>query len=285
MTLRTNNTVVSMSTVGPFLRRLPTTLLDAAFPNACLVCRTWIAGSLRSLCDSCEDETERIRAAPFCRRCGRTIPAISQLETGCRGCGSEQTWNVAEVARVGSYDDSLKTLVLAVKYAGNQRAATLLSRWLADAIAATDWGDTINALVPVPMHWKRRLQRPCNHARQLATLTGKHLRRPVIPAVSRIRYAPSQTVLRVRSRRFDNVKGCFGPGRRFSENGNSSIAGKTVCIIDNFLSSGATLYEVAKEVRKAGAKRIYAAIVARSALSYRPRADWEAVADDMDDAH
>lgn len=252
-------------------------LLDAAFPQTCLVCECWIPGRDGSFCSECDAMLAGIRETPYCRRCGRTSPEISQHSEGCRGCAAER-WNVAAIARVGPYADALKTLVLATKYGGSERAARVLSTWLADVIREKGWARDIEALVPVPMHWKRRLQRKCNHARWLATLTGEKLRMPVVAVAARERYAPSQTELSVRSQRFENVKGCFRPvARRSFFFPAADVRGKAVCIIDNFLSSGATLYEVAKVVRAAGAKKIYAAIVARSSPTGRPQADWETV--------
>ena len=139
---------------------------------------------------------------------------------------------------------------------------------LAAVIRKQSWAYEIEALVPVPMHWLRRLQRPCNHANVLATETGKRLGVPVIPAVGRTRHGRSQVDLPSMTQRFKNVEGCFairaGWLDRLSWRG-TSVKGRTVCIIDNLAKTGATLYEVSKVLRKAGAKRIYAAVVSRPA--------------------
>ncbi len=88
---------------------------------------------------------------------------------------------------------------------------------------------------------------------------------PVRRAVRRIKYTRSQTHVESRAQRFENVKGCFGPASWFRLLGR--VRGRTVCIVDNLLVTGATLYEVSKVLRRAGAKRIYAAVIGRTVLA------------------
>jgi predicted amidophosphoribosyltransferase len=95
---------------------------------------------------------------------------------------------------------------------------------------------------------------------------SRHLEIPVRnAAVRRVKYSVSQTRTPSQAQRFKNVKDCFGPARR------PQVAGKTVCIIDNLLVTGATIHEVSKVLRRAGAKRIHAAVLARSSLPGDPQ--------------
>lgn len=200
-------------------------------------------------------------ALPACPRCARTAPPYGGHTRGCAACQREEHWNVAGLVRCGPYDEPLADLLTALKYAGHRRNAIYLGRLLADAIRRAAWPDTIQALVPVPMHWRRRLQRPIDHARALAEEAGRNLGVPVrCAAVRRIRHGPSQTSVTSRTQRFENVRGCFGASAW------ADVRGQAVCIIDNLVVSGATIHEVAKVLRKAGARRIYAAVVARSVM-------------------
>jgi predicted amidophosphoribosyltransferase len=154
----------------------------------------------------------------------------------------------------------MRQLVGRLKFVERQRPAELLGALLAERIRAQRWAGELDAVVPVPMHWLRRAQRPCDHARLLAEAVARWLRLPVKVAVRRIRYAPSQANLPSRQRRFESVLGCFAPAR-FAD-----VRGLTVCIIDNLVVSGATVCEVSKALRRAGAANIYVAVAARSAM-------------------
>ncbi len=185
--------------------------------------------------------------------------------------------------RIGKYTPALRSLTLSLKYHGQERAADAMADLLADALGRVDWGRRLDALVPVPMHWLRRAQRPCNHARLLTEALAQRLKLPVVRLVRRARHMPSQVGMRSKAQRLANVRGCFGmrwwsddappswwflPARWWPRGialGRRSVRGKSVCIVDNLLVTGATVCEVSKVLRRAGAKRIYAAVVARPA--------------------
>ncbi|MFO0838576.1 MAG: phosphoribosyltransferase family protein [Phycisphaerae bacterium] len=186
------------------------------------------------------------------------MPRESIWEDSCPQCRREAFWNIAGSVRAGLYRQPLKPLILALKYGGKERNADVFGALLADSIRSAAWSRDIELLVPVPMNRWRRFARPCDHARLIADATAQRLRIPVRAAVRRVRNTPSQARATSRQARFDNVRGCFAPSRR------PGVEGKTVCIIDNLLVSGATICEVSKALRRAGAKHIYAAVVARS---------------------
>lgn len=192
---------------------------------------------------------------------------LSIREDDCAGCRSEAFWNVAEVVRAGEYTGALRAMIVRLKYSGQPRDAAGLGRLLARQIAAASWFPQVDALVPVPMHRLRRLQRPSNHAAVLAESCLRYLRsaagakaglRLRSAVVRRSRYSASQTRKATRHARFENVRDCFAPRPR------ANLTGQTVCIIDNLLVSGATVTEVSKVLRKLGARRIYAAVLART---------------------
>jgi ComF family protein len=253
--------------------KLGGSLLDALLPQTCVACDGWIAGNEGRVCPACQAAIETAQAVPYCPRCGRTMSPLAIHEKYCARCRTERFWNVAGVARVGLYrDETLRRLLVGLKFTGSERQADYLGALLADAMRRTRWAGELEALVPVPMHRLRRWQRPCDHARLLAEAISRRLSIPVRKAaVRRVKYSISQTQTLSQAARFQNVKDCFGPARR------PKIAGQTVCIIDNLLVTGATIYEVSKVLRKAGAKRIYAAVVARSTLPGDPQPQPEAL--------
>ncbi|MBI5865325.1 MAG: ComF family protein [Planctomycetes bacterium] len=241
-------------------------LLEALLPTTCVGCRRWIGAERGPVCETCQDEIDREMRTPACPRCARAMPTLSIFDKGCAVCKSERHWNLAGTIRVGGYDGRLREMLLRLKYAGGQRESDHLGSLLAARLLECGWLDSIDVIIPVPMHLLRRVQRPCNHAHMLAESCVRALRRlrpgaEPIPlsnsVIQRRKHTPSQTGAASRQMRFENVKGCFAPRKR------SSLAGLTVCIIDNLLVSGATITEVAKAARRIGAKRVYGAVIAR----------------------
>jgi predicted amidophosphoribosyltransferase len=239
-------------------------LVDCLFPQTCGACDRPIQGRRGVLCERCRAALAAQWMLNYCTRCGRAVPAASLRMRDCGRCARERMWNAAGLVRVGSYVHVLRRLILDLKFRGRERSAEILGALLAERIAAAPWRKEIEGLTPVPMHWLRRCQRPCNHAAKLTEVVARHLRLPVVRLVRRARYAPSQTQFASRTRRFANVAGCFAPTRNALR--RRKWAGRTICVVDNFLSSGATLQQVIIAAKKAGARRVYAAVVGRSLL-------------------
>ena len=246
-------------------------LLDAALPQTCVACGQWLPSGAGVACPACHSQIGVVMALPYCSRCGRTLPRSAIHEDGCARCKSEQHWNVAGVARVGLYTPAIRSLTVGLKYRGHERMADYMASWLAAALRGRGWLPALDALIPVPMHWLRRAQRPCDHARVLADALARRLKLPVLRPVQRTKHSPSQTGLTTRAARFENVKGCFGVPRWYVPPWpKPSVRGKTVCIVDNLMSTGATIIEVSKVLRRAGAKRVFAAVIARPAATGDP---------------
>jgi ComF family protein len=244
-------------------RRAGAAALDAVLPQTCLACDAAIRADAGPLCVECAGELSAARAAPYCSRCGRTIRSAARRERGCAYCRSEPFWNVVQLVRIGPYEAPLRPLLLNLKFHGAARIADCLGMELAQRIREHEWCSELDAIVAVPMHWLRRLQRPGDHAELLAAGVAQRLHVPLLRAVRRRAYGPSQTEMFSRARRFENVRGCFSvrgwpPWRR------TDLNGMTICIVDNLAATGATLHEMSKTLRRHGARRIYAAIVARS---------------------
>jgi predicted amidophosphoribosyltransferase len=260
------------------IRTLGSGLLDAVLPQTCAACGEWIDGRQGLVCAACHAEVQKGLARPYCPRCGRTAPQPAIHADGCARCKYELFWNVAGVARVSIYTPAVRRLVLGLKYRGWERNAEYLADHLAQAMTAQGWLQEIDALAPVPMHWLRRGQRPCDHAAVLTEALARRIRRPVIRLVRRARHAPSQTNIPSKAARFENVRGCFAaPPWWLPPWPKTRLTGWTVCIVDNLVSTGATIAEVSKVLRRAGAKRIYAATIARPAAPGDPAADLTAV--------
>jgi len=235
-------------------------LTDVLLPQTCVVCGVGIAADQAPICGECRENLAAVRRVPYCRRCGRTAQPVTMDEKGCGWCRREHFWNVGGVARVGAYDPPIRRLIVGLKYHGRERNAAYLGELMAAALRSRPWLSEIDALVPVPMHRLRRWQRRCDHTAVLTAALARQLGIPVLEGVRRKKNTPSQTRITSRAQRFANVKGCFAAHRP------KRVHDQTVCIVDNLIATGATVHEVSKVLRKVGAKRIYAAVVARTLM-------------------
>ncbi len=150
------------------------------------------------------------------------------------------------------------------KYQGFEDLELFLARNLARAIIQSGHYEDIDVLVPVPTCWQHRLRRNLRGAGQgfhpaegLAKLLAKHTKIPYAPVLDRIRGGRSQVGLS-HSARLENVRGKFRMAR------GCRVAGGRVCIVDDIMTSGATVRECAKVLRQAKAAEVYVAVIARA---------------------
>lgn len=238
----------------------------------CPVSGEMLAADERFVSASVAAELDQLSTSAYCPRCGRS----RRIETayrrrperaqpiGCRGCAKEVFWRFEEVVRIGAYEGALSELVVAGKYRRAPGSAREIARRLVPRVTARAWCNDLVALVPVPMHALRRWQRPSDHAFDLACGLGAQLGVPVRRWVRRTRYSASQVEAPSRTARFENVGKAFA-GRvpnRWAGNQESAA----VAIVDNVLTSGATVTEVARVLRGAGVRRLILIVAARAAL-------------------
>jgi ComF family protein len=194
---------------------------------------------------------------PLCQQCGDPLPswrAISVEAARCARCRRRQT-AVTRSRAIGPYAGALRDIIHAFKYQGCRTLGSGLAARMresaAEMLAAAD------AVVPVPLHRKRRRARGFNQAEDLA----RHLGRPVITALGRIRATASQTDLPA-ARRHANVRNAFALRRR------QDVRGLRLVLVDDVCTTGATLDACARVLREAGAVEVSAVTAAR--VSSRP---------------
>jgi len=234
-------------------------LLDLVLPPRCLSCGELVADP-GALCGSCFAAV-RFITAPLCDRCGAPFPDPQDDADGtpplCATChGAPPAFDRARA--VLAYDDHSRALLLAFKHADRTDAAQPLAAWMARAgaglLAQTD------LIVPVPLHrwrlWKRRYNQAALLAGALARMSG----RPWDPLVlHRARSTPPQGGLGRAGRRA-NVRGAFRVARP------DRVAGRRVLLVDDVLTTGATVEECAHVLRRAGARGVDVLTLARVTL-------------------
>jgi ComF family protein len=189
---------------------------------------------------------------PLCLRCGEPLPSWRRisLEAGvCARCRRAPS-AIDRSAALGDYDGCLRSIVHALKYGQRRTVAAVLGTLLRAGCGSTL--DGAHAVVPVPLHPRRRRQRGFNQAADIAS----HLGLPVVDALRRVRATPTQTGLRSGARRA-NVRGAFRLRRR------TSVRGLRLVLVDDVSTTGATLEACAAVLKEAGAAQVRAITAAR----------------------
>jgi ComF family protein len=153
----------------------------------------------------------------------------------------------------GFYEDELRKLIHLFKYGRVQTLSAPLGRLLAQALPREQ---TFDVIVPMPLHWRKRWQRGFNQAELLAREIGRRTHTPVRSALRRVRSTVSQAGLTSAKRRA-NVSGAFRAKRR------SPLDGRSVLLIDDVMTTGATAASCARALKRAGARQVTLLTLAR----------------------
>lgn len=198
----------------------------------------------------------RERLADSCPVCAGSVGPFEASWDGCGAC-RESRLRIKGTARIGSYAARAGVLIRQYKYRERHDVEPLLIEWLADSIAASEWADRIEAVTCVPTHWLRMLKGRFHVARALAHGVARRLELPCVSLLRRTRLGTRQVGLTY-PQRMENVRGAFGliPG--------ASVRGARILIVDDVRTTGATLEECAKALRRGRAAEVYAAVVARA---------------------
>jgi ComF family protein len=227
--------------------------LDIALPTLCVACREPVDGE--GVCAECWAKLSFI-APPFCPRLG--IPFV--YDPGPGMLSMEAIADPPAYARARAavrYDDVARTLVHALKYQDRTDLAPAIGRWMARA--GRELLEEAHVLVPVPLHWRRGWSRRYNQSGALARIIERQSGvRVSTQALQRIRPTQQQIGLS-RPQRASNVQGAF----KVAAERQSEIQGRRVVLIDDVLTSGATLDACARALLRAKAASVDALVFAR----------------------
>ena len=227
-------------------------LLDLLFPPLCLGCRGAVGQA--GFCAACWSALTFLDG-PGCACCGLPFAVALEGETFCAGCLAKPP--AFDKARaILAYDDNSRSAILALKHADRLDLVPGFSRWLSRT--GRTLLDDCDLIVPVPLHRFRLWRRRYNQSAELARRLAGDWKRTYEPfALVRSRPTPSQGSMTGAKARRRNVLGAFkvpDPGK---------IKGKRVLLLDDVLTTGATVEACARALKRAGAARVHVLVLAR----------------------
>ena len=196
---------------------------------------------------------------PYCRTCGDDRGPHLLVDDQCIACRLKKEGHSRfdGFARVGQYSGALRSLIL--RFKKEFVLEKLLGRMLGEVIGASFDLSEIDLWVPVPSHRWRRMQRGFQPTALLADQATRPWKKNAEPVLTMTRYVPPFHKAMTASQRVDAIKGAFKVASA------DFVKGRTVCIVDDVTTTGATLAEARRTLRSAGTARIFAAVLAKTA--------------------
>ena len=236
---------------------------ELIYPPRCAFCREEILGPADRilLCPTCRKQlTAGGHAA--CPKCAMSLEGGAATAINeCPRC-RDVDWQFSAAFRLGRYRDELRKAVLRMKHPAGEPLAAAVGRMLATRRLAELSAWRPEVVVPVPMHWQRRLSRGANCPDLLAAILARRLRiRSGIGALARLRLTRPQNELPPEDRA-ENIRGAF----RIKSSWD--FRGARVLLVDDVMTTGATAHETAGVLRRGGASDVAVAVVARAEQGY-----------------
>ena len=224
------------------------------YPPTCWTCGVVMPVEQGPVCATC---LPRLTKDPFatCPRCSSSVGPHLVLESGCVACMNE-SFAFDGAFRMAPYEGLLREVILRMKAWTGEELTEAIARLWATQMAARLAPVHADVLIPVPLHWTRRWRRGFNPSELLALALASELRIPCRTNVLwRSRRTPPQTAQPSATARKENVK------HAFAVRGNADFADKTLLLVDDVLTTGATLSEAARALRALKPRAIYVAVL------------------------
>jgi ComF family protein len=231
-------------------------MLELLLPPRCVWCQAesdeMLDGFL--LCTECQQQL----AGTVVSRCPRCGAAGMASDAGtCMSCSGRRL-RFDHVVPLGSYSGVLRECVLTMKRPRHEPLSAAMAELLFARQGIQLSEAKADAVLPVPMHWMRRIVRRANSPELIADRLATRLGVPLLHrALRRVRYTRRQGPM-LRTQRLANVQGAF------RLQADAQIRGKRLILVDDVLTSGATCDEVAKVLKRAGVASVTVAVLARA---------------------
>jgi ComF family protein len=227
------------------------------YPGLCSVCHCPLPPEQERFCTACRNALIS-DSLPSCPRCAATIGpfALASLKDGCTRCG-KHTFRFERAIRLGPYEGLLRDVIVRLKHLNADGLAELVGKLWAEHLETKLREARADVVVPIPLHWRRRLLRGYNQSLALARGVAARLSLPLRPSwLRRVHHTPIQPG-QAAGARSANVHGAFQATRKVTR-------GASVLLIDDVMTTGSTVDEAAAALRRAGADRAVVAVLARA---------------------
>jgi len=231
------------------------TLMDILYPRRCVGCGVSSPGTFRYICWDCWTDAPLVEP-PFCSLCGDPVAGAVEHGFICYSCSANKP--AFDAARSAArYDGVAGESLRQLKYEKALWLAPDMAELLHRCLLAEYPGRRFDFIVPVPLHHVRRRGRGYNQSAILAKELSRRMDCPVQPGMlRRIRPTATQTNLTAADR-LSNVASAFQYGRR------EWLAGRRILLVDDVMTTGATVDACAKTLKKGGAESVHVVTVAR----------------------
>jgi ComF family protein len=243
-----------MRTLSAKLLKLTATF----FPSQCLLCACTLRGDL--LCTNCQVDLPHSYGQLLCQQCGISIESLSNFCGHCLHHPPAYSRSFIPFA----YQYPLDHLIHAFKYRRNLTSGKLLGQMLADYLThcAQEHEDWVvpELIIPAPMHWLRRWQRGFNQAEVLGHYVARELKLPLATHIIKRTHKTNAQKELSRTERQQNLRKAFS----ITEKNRIQINGKRIALIDDVVTTTATVRELSHLLVEAGAKDVQVWALART---------------------
>ena len=246
--------------VRGLLAEVSDAIVSVLFPAGCRICEALLTSASRvPICAECLASFQRVPGI-FCEICGRPLPGLSKKEGEpllCPAC-QDRTYAFERARSFALYEGAVVRAILLLKFERIEPLGAWFAERLGELVNAEGNALAADVVVPVPLNRERQRERGYNQAAVLSKPLAKKLRLPhKAVLLMRTRARPDKQVLSLEER-WESVRGAFAtrPG--------SQVDNLRVLLVDDVLTTGATLDACARVLRDAGAKSVVALTVARA---------------------
>lgn len=243
-----------MKTIKKFFNELINTFL----PKCCVLCKKRLGSDeSKHLCKTCWNKFQPIEGL-FCQKCGKSLPDGGKYCYSCRRLSASST-HFEYIRAAGVYAGTLREAIHKFKYQGKDFLAVSLGEFIVTQSQDKYPWSEIDFVVPVPLHRIDQIRRGYNQAQILAEVVAKELGKSLsVGNLTRNRKTKKQTELS-REKRLTNLVDAF-------KILNPTIfKSKNIILIDDVCTTGSTIEECSKEMRRAGAKKVWGLVLAHAA--------------------
>lgn len=249
------------------LSRAANWISDAITPPVCAACDQLLQYGDRHLCRLCWRDLHRACGIQYCRRCGDTRGPHLLIDGFCANCRDRKPGvrDFDGFSCVGAYEGPLREITLRFKQRFTYDA--FLGELLNASLEATSFCNDVDFWIPIPSHWLRRIRRGFQPTGLLADSIARRRQGIVHPVLRMARMIPEFHRIRITpSARSRVIQGAF------NVTSPAIVADKSVCLIDDVSTTGATLREATHTLKRAGAARVFVATLARTPSENEPNA-------------